>query len=384
MKWTRISKKQVKAFDLKNIITKIQDRYHELMDIGSWSDAEWFKKGEYAYIYIPVNKFDFRKNVTTSETDKEAVEALEELNGQKVEIIKIKATIKGSYDVMTADAKPTLVDVRFENGQIWEDVNTEWLKHKPFGEDEDSKKVKALNLSDFNPIKQINKLTDFTEGEWFNVGDKAKFNLDKSNFDLRKNTTTGEIDKSAEKYIDSLNGQIVEIISIDETEGGSPVATAQFRKPTFVTVKFKNGQEWKKIPVTWLSKKDVKEVESKIVKQDGKYQAQSEKGKSFGTYDTKAEAEKRLQQMEMFKNMKSEKDLSKIMTPEDFDKIESEIDSLIMQKKRIMDSLNSLAKAKNKGSEYQNLLKEAEEINNKIIEKNDLLLNMYKELNLEK
>lgn len=253
-----------------------------------------------------------------------------------------------------------------------------WFKLKA------EKQVKALNLSDFNPIKQINKLTDFTEGEWFNVGDKAKINLDKSDFDLRKNTTTGEIDKSAENYIDSLNGQIVEVISIDETEGGTPVATAQFRKPTFVTIKFEDGQEWKEIPVTWLSKKDIKEVEAKIVKQDGKYQAQSEKGKSFGTYDTKAEAEKRLQQMEMFKNMKSEKDLSKIMTPEDFDRIESEIDSLIMQKKRTMDSLNSLAKAKNKGSEYQNLLKEAEEINNKIIEKNDLLLNMYKELNLEK
>ena len=43
--------------------------------------------------------------------------------------------------------------------------------------------------------------------------------------------------------------------------------------------------------------------ESKVVKQDGKYQAQSEKGKNFGTYDTKEEAEKRVQQMEMFKHM---------------------------------------------------------------------------------
>lgn len=179
--------KKIKSFNLKDIITKIQDRYHELMDIGSWSDAEWFKKGEYAYIYIPVNKFDFRKNVTTGETDKEAVKALEELSGQKVEIIKIKATIKGPYDVMTADAKPTLVDVRFEDGQVWEDVNTEWLKHEPFGEDEEERK----------------------------------------------------------------------------------------------------------------------EVESKIVKKDNKYQTQSEKGSSFGTYDTKGEAKERLKQMEMFKHMKS-------------------------------------------------------------------------------
>lgn len=43
--------------------------------------------------------------------------------------------------------------------------------------------------------------------------------------------------------------------------------------------------------------------ESKVVKQDGKYQAQSEDGKNFGTYDTKQEAEDRVKQMEMFKHM---------------------------------------------------------------------------------
>lgn len=43
--------------------------------------------------------------------------------------------------------------------------------------------------------------------------------------------------------------------------------------------------------------------ESKVVKQDGKYQAQSEDGKNFGTYDTKQEDEDRVKQMEMFKHM---------------------------------------------------------------------------------
>lgn len=43
--------------------------------------------------------------------------------------------------------------------------------------------------------------------------------------------------------------------------------------------------------------------ESKVVKQDGKYQAQSEDGKNFGTYDTKQEAEDRVKQIEMFKHM---------------------------------------------------------------------------------
>lgn len=163
--------KKIKSFNLKDAITKIQDRYHELMDIGSWSDAEWFKKGEYAYIYIPVNKFDFRKNVTTGETDKEAVKALEELSGQKVEIIKIKATIKGPYDVMTADAKPTLVDVRFEDGQVWEDVNTEWLKHKPFGEDEDNKQIEAQIEDNRHMVERISDLLDsgFEQEEIINI-----------------------------------------------------------------------------------------------------------------------------------------------------------------------------------------------------------------------
>ena len=163
--------KKIKSFNLKDAITKIQDRYHELMDIGSWSDAEWFKKGEYAYIYIPVNKFDFRKNVTTGETDKEAAEALEELSGQKVEIVKIKATIKGPYDVMTADAKPTLVDVRFEDGQVWEDVNTEWLKHQPFGEDEDKKQIEAQIEDNRHIVERISDLLDsgFEQEEIINI-----------------------------------------------------------------------------------------------------------------------------------------------------------------------------------------------------------------------
>ena len=64
-----------------------------------------------------------------------------------------------------------------------------------------------------------------------------------------------------------------------------------------------------------ITEKEIKEVKkedidkkSKVVKQDGKYQAQSEKGKNFGTYDTKQEAEDRVKQMEMFKHMKKNAD----------------------------------------------------------------------------
>ena len=46
-------------------------------------------------------------------------------------------------------------------------------------------------------------------------------------------------------------------------------------------------------------------ITAKLVKKDNKWQAQSESGRSFGTYDTKEEAKERLKQMEMFKHMKS-------------------------------------------------------------------------------
>jgi len=49
-------------------------------------------------------------------------------------------------------------------------------------------------------------------------------------------------------------------------------------------------------------------VESRIitvqVKGKKKYRVVSEKGRNLGTYPTRAEAEKRLQEVEMFKHMK--------------------------------------------------------------------------------
>lgn len=49
-------------------------------------------------------------------------------------------------------------------------------------------------------------------------------------------------------------------------------------------------------------------IESRIitvqVKGKKKYRVVSEKGRNLGTYSTRSEAEKRLQQVEMFKHMK--------------------------------------------------------------------------------
>ena len=69
-----------------------------------------------------------------------------------------------------------------------------------------------------------------------------------------------------------------------------------------------------------ITEEEIKEVKkedidkkSKVVKQDGKYQAQSEKGKNFGTYDTKEEAKERVKQMEMFKHMDKKSDASNLI-----------------------------------------------------------------------
>ena len=56
-----------------------------------------------------------------------------------------------------------------------------------------------------------------------------------------------------------------------------------------------------------------------IIKKGNKWQVQSEKGKNMGIYNTKAEAEKRLNQIEYFKNIKEEKE-------ENIEKVELEKD----------------------------------------------------------
>lgn len=51
---------------------------------------------------------------------------------------------------------------------------------------------------------------------------------------------------------------------------------------------------------------DSQTINAKLVQKGDKWQAQSESGRSFGTYDTKEEAKERLKQMEMFKHMKKD------------------------------------------------------------------------------
>lgn len=146
------SSQQIKAFDLHSIIKKIRDTLGDIADSSTASDAEWFDQGEYAYLYIPLNQIDFRKNVTTGEINEEALEKIEEMNGQKVEVIKINKTSKGFETGGIITGKPESVDVRLENGDILKDVPTTWLKHQPFGEDDEDRKVESKldNLYDLS------------------------------------------------------------------------------------------------------------------------------------------------------------------------------------------------------------------------------------------
>ena len=58
--------------------------------------------------------------------------------------------------------------------------------------------------------------------------------------------------------------------------------------------------------LTYEMDESLTELEEKIVKKGDKYQVQSEKGRNLGTYDTKKEAEDRLDDVEMFKHMNEE------------------------------------------------------------------------------
>lgn len=85
--------------------------------------------------------------------------------------------------------------------------------------------------------------------------------------------------------------------------------------------------------------------------------------------------------MKFKKLIKSERDLSKILTPEDFDKIEQEMESLNMAKKRIEDSIKSYLRSGNKGKEYQDLVKQLNKVNQELTDKFTQQSEMLAELN---
>lgn len=75
-------------------------------------------------------------------------------------------------------------------------------------------------------------------------------------------------------------------------------------------------QVYNPIPMSWKKHKEIRpnlkdeKLEEKIVKVGNKYQVQSEKGKNLGTYSTKKEAEDRLKQVEYFKHINEDLNIS--------------------------------------------------------------------------
>lgn len=90
-------------------------------------------------------------------------------------------------------------------------------------------------------------------------------------------------------------------------------------------VKYLNKMNFSDVP-KFEGEIEDKSLQEKIVKKGSKWQVQSEKGKNLGTYDTKKEAEKRLQQVHYFKNL-DESSSNKVVayhgTNNKFDKFQS-------------------------------------------------------------
>ena len=78
-----------------------------------------------------------------------------------------------------------------------------------------------------------------------------------------------------------------------------------------------------------IGKKEEDNLQEKIVKKGSKWQVQSEKGRNMGTYDTKEEAEKRLQQVHYFKYANEDLDLVAVADP-DFPKTPLMKDSVVL------------------------------------------------------
>lgn len=109
----------------------------------------------------------------------------------------------------------------------------------------------------------------------------------------------------------TLNKDIKEVLtnSAKETPGYTEEKVEEYTdisedNENLVEDEFKETNEMEE---TEASKKEDIEVAAKVVQKGDKWEAQSESGKGFGTYNTKEEAEERVKQMEKFKHMKKSK-----------------------------------------------------------------------------
>ena len=153
----------------------------------------------------------------------------------------------------------------------------------------------SINLEGFSPMYESDWVTDYTLEGFVKVNDsKVKmfsrvitYDANSDTYKLLDTETLNDYDNSFKNILDIFNEKSYNIY-MELFGGNGPKNSSAFIDDT-------------------ASQKINLSKTSKVVKEDGKYTAKSEKGKNFGTYDTKEEAEKRVQQMEMFKHMKNKK-----------------------------------------------------------------------------
>lgn len=153
----------------------------------------------------------------------------------------------------------------------------------------------SINLEGFSPMYESDWVTDYTLEGFVKVNDsKVKmfsraivYDTDSDTYKLLDTDTLNNYNNSFKNILDIFNEKSYNIYM--EIFGGNDP---------------KNSGAV--IDDTASQKINLSKI-SKVVNEGDKYTAKSEKGKNFGTYDTKEEAEKRVQLMEMFKHMKKKK-----------------------------------------------------------------------------
>lgn len=153
----------------------------------------------------------------------------------------------------------------------------------------------SINLEGFSPMYESDWVTDYTLEGFVKVNDsKVKmfsrdiaYDTGSGTYKLLDTETLNNYNNSFKNILDIFNEKSYNIY-MEIFGGNGPKNSGAVIDDT-------------------ASQKINLSKTSKVVNEGDKYTAKSEKGKNFGTYDTKEEAEKRVQQMEMFKHMKKKK-----------------------------------------------------------------------------
>lgn len=284
-------------------------------------DHNYFKTLEEAKEWANKNTTDGKHYYEISLNDK-IVESSEKDINKKAEInadldVVVDKLEKGDLLKGTAEREEA-VERLVKDKNKKEEVKE--LKEKDILTDEEIKKVKKEASTEEYRGYEINIWQDPGLGRWnYEVKEKVSGvqiseNHNLENLNLAQTLSKRDVDYMREHF-DPEKKAASNLVGVTITYDNGDVVTTdvngnqtddQIREYFKVGKEFNlgNGEEDKmaKVVKVDIDRGNINK-ESKVVKQDGKYQAQSEKGKNFGTYDTKQEAEERVKQMEMFKHM---------------------------------------------------------------------------------